>query len=107
MVDVYTRTVSFCFHCFHNDWAVTEYIPQRGTNPAYMWVEDLRKNGQEDYHMAGGFWLSDEGWSYECSEDPEDRRYDNMVQQIGEEGISALESFFDTNGPPPMEDGFS
>ena len=64
----YLKEIRYYFIAGGEDWYITDIGPDRD-DPTKTWVfvEEARKNGQEDTHMCGGFCFETGEWIEKCN----------------------------------------
>lgn len=87
MIEPYRKDIKYYFEAGGEGWYITDIGPDRD-DPAKTWVfvEEARKNGQEDTHMCGGFCFETGEWGEKCN------------LNYGED--KAILSYVKTNGLP-------
>lgn len=92
----YTKKVTYTFKAGGYTWAVL------WAGKTHVYVEDTRKNGQEDCHMAEEISLVDGKWVYGHGES---EYWENSIETYHSEGMAeAVLAFITEHGPPVFED---
>ncbi len=84
----YRRTTAWLFTADGVDFAITAYSSDR------VYVEESRKNGQEDTHFYGELTVEDGRWVLE------DEARDHLDMYERETTADALEEYLNQNGLP-------
>jgi hypothetical protein len=94
---IYKRRVSYTFKAGGETWELTACDgPCRDADPheGYAFIEETRKNGQEDSHCWGELYKRRGHWELEEDAAGHIRYY------MGSKMVAALEAFFNTHEPP-------
>jgi len=86
----YRKVVLWRFEAADEWWTATR-------ESSAVFVEECRKNGQEDSHVSGEFVFRDGHWKI----DEDWQRQWELYRSF--ETVKAVEEFLDEHGPPPEE----